>query len=108
MSERTVREVGLASPAAADLRIVPTEGSSIQGDASAMPDAMRKAFGQNASKQVTLWIGDDRSARVDDDVTMILRLDREEIVGEPLPQRVGDGGSAPPRSSLQGEAERPA
>lgn len=65
--------------ATADLRIVSTEGSSMQGDASEMPAAMRKAFGQNAPKQVTLWLGDDRSARVDDDVTMIVRLDRKEV-----------------------------
>jgi len=65
--------------AAADLRIVTTEGSSVEGDASALPDAMRKAFGQNDPKQVTLWIGDDRSARVGEDVTMIVRLDRKEM-----------------------------
>lgn len=104
-----------APSATADLRIVSTEGSSMEGDASSMPEAMRKAFGQNAPKRVTLWIGDDRSARVDEDVSMIVRLDRNETYSLNHRERRyrvtpigGNRGSGPRRAtwSIKKSAER--
>lgn len=69
---------GLASGVAADTRMVMREGTTMTGDASEMPEALRKAYAEAEPKTVTYWLASDRTARLAEDGKIIGRLDRGE------------------------------
>ena len=90
--------IGFAAVAAADTRMVMREGTTITGDASGLPEGLRKAFAETEPKTVTYWLATDRTARLSDDGQIIGRLDRGESYFVSTADRsyrvIGIGGDA--------------